>query len=174
MLTLRLGWAFLVRDLRIEASHRAGLAARIAAGAGGVVVFFFIARALRGAAATALDDYGRSYFGFTVVGLALLSYLSNAVGAMAAGIRESQAAGTLELVVVSPARTPLILLCSSFAGFPLAGLSFAAYLGTGAVLGLDLGHANIGLAALTMALATLSFAALGVLVAAVVFVTSRG
>jgi ABC-2 type transport system permease protein len=174
VLTLRLQWAFLLREARVEGAHRGALATRLVAAVGSVLVFFFIARALRGAAAAGLGPYDTGYFAFAVVGLALLGYMGHGVGAMASGLRDSQAAGTLELLVLSPARTSVLLLCSSLATYPLAAVSFTAYLGTGVALGVDLGAANVGVAALTVALATIGFAALGVLVASVVFVSTRG
>lgn len=174
MLTLRLQWALVLREWRVETSRLAGLATRVAGAAGSVVVFFFVARALRGPAADALGSEGTGWFAFAVVGLALTGYMTHGVNAMASGIRDSQAAGTLELVVLSPARTSVVLLCSSLAAYPPAVLGFAAYLGAGVALGLDLGAANAGMAALTLVLATASFATLGVLVASVVFVTTRG
>jgi ABC-2 type transport system permease protein len=174
VLTLRLQWAFLLREARVEGAHAGALATRLIAAIGSVLVFFFIARALRGAATAGLGPYDASYFAFAVVGLALLGYMGHGVGAMASGLRDSQASGTLELLVLSPARTWVLLLCSSLAAYPLAAVSFAAYLGTGVALGLDLGAANVAAAALTVALATVGFAALGVLVASVVFVTARG
>jgi ABC-2 type transport system permease protein len=174
VVTLRLQWAFLLREARVEGSHPGALATRVVAAIGSVLVFFFIARALRGAAAAGLGPYDTGYFAFAVVGLALLGYMGHGVGAMAAGLRESQAAGTLELLVLSPARTSVLLLCSSLAAYPLAAVSLAVYLGTGVALGVDLQAANVGVALLTLALATASFAALGVLVAAVVFVSTRG
>lgn len=173
-MTLRLQWAFVLRDARLELLRPAGLATRVAAAIGSVLVFYFIARTLRGGATASLGEHATSYFAFSVVGLALLGYMGHGVGAMAAGLRESQAAGTLELLVLSPARTSVLLLCSSLAGYPAAALSLAIYLGTGVALGVDLGAANVAVALLSVGLATVSFAALGVLVASAVFVTTRG
>jgi ABC-2 type transport system permease protein len=174
VLTLRLQWAFLVREARVDGAHAGALATRVIAAIGSVLVFFFIARALRGATAAGLGPYDASYFAFAVVGLAMLGYMGHGVGAMASGLRESQAAGTLELLVLSPARTSVLLLCSSLAAYPLAAVSLVVYLGTGVALGVDLAAANVAVALVTIALATVAFAALGVLVASVVFVSTRG
>jgi ABC-2 type transport system permease protein len=174
MLTVRLQWALVLREWRVEASRLAGHATRVAGAAGAVLIFFFVARALRGPASGVLPGERIGYFSFAVIGLALTSYMTQGVNAMASGIRDSQAAGTLELVVLSPARTSVVLVCSSLAAYPPAALALAASLGTGVALGLDLGAANAGLAALSLVLATASFATIGVLVASVVFVTTRG
>lgn len=166
-------WAFLVRDLRIEASHKGALVLRIAAAVVSVLVFYFIATALRGVGSSSFGPYG-GYFGFAVIGLTLLTYMSSGIAAMAGSLRESQAAGTLELLVISPTRLSLTLLSSSLSGFVLATLSVIVFVAAGAALGVDLGRADVPVALLSFAVATVSFAALALFAASVVFLTTRG
>lgn len=173
MLVLRIPWAFLVRDLRTEASYKAALALRVVAAILSVLVFYFIATALRGVGSSSFGAYG-GYFPFAVIGLAFLTYLSSGVGAIASSLRESQAAGTLELLVISPTRLSLTLLSSSISGFAFATLSVVVYLLAGVALGVDLGAANLAVAALSFTVATVSFVALGLFAASIVFLTARG
>jgi ABC-2 type transport system permease protein len=166
-----LAWAFLVRDWRIEASHKAGFAFRVFTGLLGVPIFFFVARAVRGGGT--VDALG-GYFAFVIVGLALTAYMSIGIGAFTTGLRRSQTTGALELMVLSRTRFSLILLFSSFPGYLLAVLSLAGFLGMGALLGVDLGGANVAAAAASLVVATAAFVALGLLAASVVFVTKSG
>jgi ABC-2 type transport system permease protein len=174
VLALRVPIAFLLRDLRIEASHKTGLAMRVLAPLMSVFVFAFLHKTLSSAAGSALTPYGGDYFAFAVLGLALLGYMSYGVGAMANSIRDSQAAGTLEHMLLGPTRLGTILLASSLPGYALGGVSLACYLLAGMAFGLDLGHANVAMAVISLALATASFMALGLLAASLVFVTRRG
>jgi ABC-2 type transport system permease protein len=164
-------WAFLVRDLRIEASHKAGLAFRIFAGLLGVPIFFFVARVVRGGGT--VEGFG-GYFPFVIVGLALTAYMSVGIGAFATSLRRSQATGALEHMILSPTRFALVLLSSSFPGYLLAVVSIVGFLGMGAVLGMDLSQANLPVAVLSLVVATAAFVALGLLAASVVFVTNGG
>jgi ABC-2 type transport system permease protein len=166
-----LAWAFLVRDWRIEASHKAGFAFRVFTGVMGVPIFFFIARAVRGGGA--IDAFG-GYFAFVIVGLAVSAYMSVGIGAFTAGLRRSQATGALELMVLSRSRFPLVLVAASLPGYPLALLSLTGFVAMGALLGVDLGEANVAAAAVSLVVATAAFVALGLLAASVIFVTRSG
>jgi ABC-2 type transport system permease protein len=171
---VRVPWAFLLRDLRIEASHKAGLALRVLAPIATVFVFSFLHRALEGGGGKALGRFAGDYFAFAIIGLALLGYMSYGVGAMVRSIRESQAAGTLEHMVLTPTRLATILLASSLPGYVLASVSVATYVVAAAVVGTDFGHANVPVALLSLLLATASFIGLGLLAASIVIVTRRG
>ena len=67
MLTrLRVPWAFVVRDFRIEVSYKAGFVFRIAAPLVNVAIYYFIARVFGSVAAPYLQLYGGNYFAFDV------------------------------------------------------------------------------------------------------------
>ena len=166
-----LAWAFFLRDVRIETSHKAGFAFRVFAGLMGVPIFFFVARAVRGVGT--VEGFG-GYFAFVIVGLAVTAYMSLGIGTFTSSLRRSQTTGALELMVLSRTRFSLILLFSSFPGYLLALLSFAGFIGMGAVLGMDLTRVNVPLALLSLVLATAAFVALGLVAASVTFVTSGG
>ncbi|HEV3407586.1 MAG TPA: ABC transporter permease [Gaiellaceae bacterium] len=171
MLAGSVAWAFLVRDVRIETSHKAGFAFRLFAALMGVPIFFFVARAVRGVGA--VEGFG-GYFAFVIVGLAATAYMSVGIGTFVGSLRRSQATGALELMVLSRTPFSLVLLFSSLPGYLLALLSFGGLIGMGAVLGMDVGQANIPLAVVSLVLATAAFVALGLLAASVIFVTSGG
>src|SRR5262245_36881086 len=101
---LRVPWAFVVRDFRIETSYKIGFLMRISAALVNIVVYYFIARVFGGAAAPYLQDYGGNYFAFVVIGVAFSDYLWLGINALSSSIREGQSTGTLELMLLSPTR----------------------------------------------------------------------
>jgi ABC-2 type transport system permease protein len=164
-------WAFLVRDFRIETSHKAGFGFRVFAGLMGVPIFFFVARAVRGV--EAVEGFG-GYFAFVIVGLAMTAYMSVGIGTFVGSLRRAQATGALELMVLTRTRFSLVLFFSSFPGYLLALVSLAGFVAMGALLGMDLTRANIPVAVASLVLATAAFVALGLLAASVIFVTTGG
>jgi ABC-2 type transport system permease protein len=170
---LRLPWAFVVRDVRVEASFKAGLALRVLGGLFSVLLFYFVAEFLRRVSDASFADYG-GYFAFVVVGLAVFAYMSQGIGSIATSTREAQASGALELLMLSPARFSTLLVSASTPGYVFGALTLGVYLLTAAALGVGFDGANVAVALLALLLATASFAALGLLSAAFVFVTQRG
>jgi ABC-2 type transport system permease protein len=164
-------WAFLLRDLRIETSRKAGFAFRVFAALMGVPIFFFVARAVRGVGT--VEGLG-GYFAFVIVGLAATAYMSVGIGTFVGSLRRSQATGALELMVLSRTPFSLVLFFSSLPGYLLALLSFGGLIGMGAVFGMDLSQANVPVAVVSLLVATAAFIALGLLAASVIFVTSGG
>jgi ABC-2 type transport system permease protein len=170
---LRLPWAFIVRDVRVEASFKAGLLLRVFSGLFGVLLFYYVAEFVRRVADTSFEQYG-GYFAFVVVGLAVFAYMSQGIGGIATSTRDAQASGALELLVLSPARSSTLLVSASMPGYVFGVLTLVVYLLTAAVLGVDFGGANVPVALLALVLATASFVALGLLAAAFLFATQRG
>ena len=174
MLAPRLPWAFFLRDLRIEVSYKAGFAGRVVSALFSVALLYFLARVFRNSTASSLEGYGGSYFSFAVLGLAFLAYMTLGIGGIASSIRDSQMAGTLELMVLSPTRLSAVLVASSLPAYVFALLSVLVYLGAGSALGIDLSGANVPFALLSLLVATASFVALGLFAAGLVFLTKRG
>ena len=173
MTALRLPWAFLVRDVLIEASYKAGLLLRILGGLFTVLLFYFVAEVIRRVSGAAFDEYG-GFFAFVVVGLAFLAYMSGGVGNLASRTRQSQESGALELLVLSPARQPTLLVSASLPGYVFGLVTLTVFLLTAAALGVGFEGANVPVALLGLVVATASFVAVGLFAAALVFVTKRG
>lgn len=173
MTAVRVMNAFLLRDLRIELSYKTGMVLKVGAGLMSVALFYFVARFIRNIAPTTFTEYG-GYFPFVVVGLGVSAYMTRGIGAIATNVRESQAFGALEIMILSPTRLPTLLLSASLPAYVIGLLTLLAYLAAGAVLGSDLGAANFPAAIVSLAVSIPSFMALGLFAAALVFVTKRG
>jgi ABC-2 type transport system permease protein len=171
---LRVPWAFFVRDFRIEISYKAGFALGVIGTILNVAIYYFITRVFGSVAAPYLQTYGGSYFAFVVIGVAFSDYMAVGIGATSSSLRSEQVTGTLELMLLSPTRLPVMLLSSSLWSYAFATVNVLVYLLMGAALGMSLGQANVPFALLSLLVAIVSFNALGFLAASLVLVIKYG
>ena len=171
---LRVPWAFFVRDFRNEASYKLAFLFRIASVSLNVAIYYFIARIFGTVAAPYLQAYGGSYFAFVIIGVAFSDYMSVGISAIGNSVRDGQVTGTLEMLLLSPTRLSTVLLSSTLWSFAFTTLRVLAYLLLGTALGMQLRHANVLVALLSLAVALVSFVALGLLTASFVIVLKRG
>jgi ABC-2 type transport system permease protein len=175
MLTwLRVPWAFVVRDFRIETSYKAGFVLRVSAALVNVAIYYFISRVFGSVAAPYLQAYGGSYFAFVVIGVAFSDYLGLGISAIGNSIHDGQATGTLELMLLSPTRLTTVLLSSTLWSYLFASLSVIVYLLAGTALGMRLEHVNLPFALLSLVVSVISFNALGLFAASLIILMKRG
>ncbi len=170
----RIAWAFLRRDFKIATSYKAAFVMQIAGIFVAVPLFYFMGGLVDGANLKALDAYGGSYFGFLIIGVALLDYLTVSLKSFGNSLRESQLTGTLEIVLLSPTSLTEVLFCSSLWFFLFTSVRFVLYLVVGAMFQLDLGNANVLGAFSMLALSVLSFIPFGIFTAAIIMLIKRG
>jgi ABC-2 type transport system permease protein len=175
MLTwLRVPWAFVVRDFRIETSYKAGFLLRASAALVNVAIYYFISRVFGSVAAPYLKAYGGSYFAFVVIGVAFSDYLGLGISAIGNSIRDGQATGTLELMLLSPTRLTTVLLSSTLWSYIFSSISVIIYLLAGVALGMRLDQVNLPFALLSLAVSVVSFNALGLFSASLIILMKRG
>src|ERR1700712_4827440 len=133
---LRVPWAFLVRDFRMEVSYKAGFIFRTATALINVAIYYFLSTVFGDAAAPYLSSYGGNYFAFVIIGVAFSEYLAIGISAIGDSIREGQTTGTLELMLLSPTRLVVALLSSSIWAYVFATLRVTLYLIVGVALGM--------------------------------------
>jgi ABC-2 type transport system permease protein len=167
-------WAFLVRDFRDDASYKIGFLFRVATAVINVAIYYFIASAFGSAAAPYLSSYGGNYFAFVIIGVAFSEYLAIGISSIGESIRQGQTTGTLELMLLSPTRLVVTLLSMSLWSYVFASLRVLVYLIVGAALGMRFEQANVPFALLSLALAIVSFNALGLFTASVIILMKRG
>jgi ABC-2 type transport system permease protein len=161
--------AFLRRDYAIQLSYRADLTLQTASVLLTLVLFYYISELVDdGTFATDVGG-GAGYFGFVVIGLALLRILSSGLNSFAQRLRNDQTSGTLEAMLASPVRASTAILFS--AAFDLLRATFFAsvmILAAITFFGLRLNTDPLGVlvAAVTLAGSLAVFAALGMLIAA--------
>jgi len=170
-----LAWAFFRRDATIAYSYRISFVAQLGGNLLVLGLFYFIGRAIGDQPLPALAAYGGNFVAFLLIGVALTDCVGVSLVSFAAQIREAQTTGTLEAIVMSPVRLPLILIYSSLWNYALCGVRFLLYLVGGSLLyGLDIGHGNIASALLIFLLTIVCFMGVGMLWAGIVMLVKRG
>ncbi len=172
---LRKVWAFVCRDLKLQASYRLAFFFQSFGILFSVASFYFVALLFGEAAVPHLQAYGGDYFSFVVVGIAFMRYQGVAMGTFATTIRRGQMMGTLEAMLVTPTRLSTILVASSVWSFVFASIQVLLYLLLGVlVFGVDLSRANLAAALVVQILTVLAFSGLGILSASFIMVFKQG
>ena len=174
--TFAILWAFLVRDFHTQISYRAAFALSFVGLFFRAFIFFFISRFIGDVAALGLTSagYQGDYFAFVLIGLAFNLYVGLGLTAFAEALREAQTTGTLEAMMMTPTPVSLMVVGSAGWSYAFTTLRMVVYLGLGVLLGMDLGGANWGLAAVALLLALIAFASIGIIAASVIMVIKRG
>jgi ABC-2 type transport system permease protein len=172
---MSLAWMFFRRDAAIEMSYRISFIVQLVANLLVLGVCYFMGRMISRQPIPELEQYGGSYLGFMLIGVALTDCVGVSLSAFAKQVRDGQMTGTLELTLLSPIRLPLILIFSSLWTYAFCAVRFLTLLVVGIVLyGVSVKGANIGAAILVFFLTVVSFAGIGILWASVVLLIKRG
>lgn len=162
--------AVLRRDLHVYLSYRTRLVSQVMTALFSLTLFYYVSRLVHISGFSSPD----AYFGYVVVGLALISVLYSCFS-IAEMVRQELVAGTFERLMLSPFGPVRSVLAMSV--FPLvysfvfAGLTLA--LGWG-IFGLELHWSTVPLAVPAMLLALLGFLPFGVMFAALTIATKQG
>jgi len=167
--------AFLIRDFHTETSYRFGFLMGISGVFFRVFIFYFLAQLVNSSAAPLLSDYNGDYFAFVLIGIAFGGYFSTGLTGFADALRQAQTTGTLEAMIMTPTPVSLLIVGSAAWSYTYTTFRVLIYLLIGVLLlGLDLGQANVPAALLSLLLAIISFASIGIIAASVIMVIKRG
>ncbi len=173
--SFRIPLAFLQRDWRIERSYRLAFLLQLGQMLFSGGVFYFLGELVNGLDLRGLRAYGGDYFAFVLIGLAMRGYFSTALNGFSQSIRTEQTTGTLEAMLTTPARLESLIFGTAGWAYLMTTVQLGLYLGLGAALGrLHLAQANLGAAALTLALSLVTYSSLGVLAASFIMLYKRG
>jgi len=169
-------WAFIRRDAAIAVSYRVPFVVGVLQSLGSLAFLYFLGR-LVGARFTSSETAGPGgYFGFAVVGSALLTVFTATLTSVSQRLRTDQTTGTLEVLFTMPQSPVLSVLGGSAFQVLYALASALATVLLGLLLGLHLhvtGWSALGaLAALVGALVL--FAATGIAFGAYVMLFKGG
>jgi len=171
-------WAFLLRDLQTEISYRLAFLLSAIGLFVSATVWYFMARFITASADPARlssQTGGLDYYSFALVGLMVNRFLDVALHSFSSSIRSEQATGTLEAMLVTPARLGHVVLASSAYSYLYAGLQAAAYLVFGVfVFGVRLELGSLVGAVLAVVLTSLALSGIGILSAGFVLYFKRG
>ncbi len=167
-------WAFLKRDCLMATSYRAAFLSQMLLLFGGVSVLYYAGQVLGLSESPLLRNYGGNYFAFLLVGVAFVDFLNVSLATFNVSIRDNQMMGTLEMILLSPVKVPALLIYSSLWSYMLALIRFLFILAVGgAFYGFRLENPNLTGAALILLFSILSFAGVGILMAAFVMVFKK-
>lgn len=171
---LRIARAFLRKDLLQESSYKLNYLLGLAGVAFSLMFLTFLSDLVGPLAGSRLAPYGDSYFSFVVLGIGLHSFLNAALVQLSSRIREAQVHGTLEAILGTGARVPLIVVCLPLYSFLKTSLRVLAYLGLGVLVFSMKVHWGHSLqAALLLLLTVVAFGCLGIFMAGLTIAYKR-
>lgn len=162
--------AFLRRDLIDATSYKVAFLSQVATLVSSLLTVYFLSRMVAGERIGALAPYGGDYFSFALIGVALADYLSVSLSGFSRGIRLAQTVGTLEAMLSTPASPTTIVIGSAAYQFLWSAARVLLYVLGGLVLGASFPAVDVPAALVAVALSVVSFAAVGVLGAALILV----
>ena len=161
------------KDFTLERSYQFQLCMRFLGIGVSILTFFFLGRLVGDAAE--LEGYRGGYFEFALLGLMVLALSLGCVNGLSRSIQSAQNDGTLEILLSTATRVPTLLAGTLVVPVVFGLVEASLYLLIGSVTAdLRLTAASLLLAALLLLLTVGTFAAVGVLSAAVIVLTKRG
>jgi ABC-2 type transport system permease protein len=173
LLLLRRVRAFVVRDFRLALSYRLQFFFRVLEVLLFVTTFFFISKIFAGGAIREFTQWQNPLAAW-ITGLAVMSYFMTGFSSLATSIRQEQAQGTLEGVLMTPVSVHTFVLASSAYDFVYVTFTSSLYLLFGWLFFGVTFRGSYLLALLFLVLTTLVLASIGILSASFAMVFKRG
>lgn len=165
----------LKKEFLCETSYGIPLIFNIISVAAASFSYFFIDKLFGYRITGHLEEFGVNYFAYVLLGMALFSYIGAGIGSFSERIRIEQMQGTLEALLLTPARITTILSALALWNLIFATLDLAIYLGLGIfIFHINFSHINIFSTVIILLLAILSFSGLGILSAGFLMIFKRG
>ncbi len=165
-------WAFVQRDMRVQASYRFALAESFLGVVFAAATYYFLGQLIVGS--EEVGNANGSYFGFAIVGLILTAFLDASIFQVATVFRTEQSLGTLDALLATPISLPTVLLGSALWPYTLVALQVVVYAVVAVFLGVDFQHANWLGGLLVVCLSAGGFACLSIAEAGIGIVIKRG
>ena len=167
-------WGFLVRDFVQEYSYRTHFVMQMGGVAASLTIWYFLGNFFTQFPQLVERLGGMDYFSYSVIGIALLRYLSSLISTFSGKIRQEQLTGTLEAMLVTPNRTALLVLLSSAYEVLSSSIWILAWLFLGRLFGASFHLPPLLPTLLLMILVMVSFASAGILSAGMIIYLKRG
>ena len=163
--------AFLIRDAVTATSYRMNFLFQIVSLFFMSIAIFFVAKLVGDQ--PAVMKYG-GYLPFAILGIAMTNYFTTGFDSFSMAIRNEQTIGTLEYVLLTPAKLSRVIIGSSIWSFCWSTINaIVLILTTSLMFGFRL-KGSVPLALLILILTTISFSCLGIMSASFVMVYKRG
>jgi ABC-2 type transport system permease protein len=161
------------RDATIEFSYQFNLALRVSQVVLVSTSLYFVSKLVDDA--EELRPYGGDYFGFAVIGFMVVSFATLGLVAFNRSVSDELRQGTLELLLTSPTRSATLLAGAMVVPALITLFQVVVYVAVAVgIYGLRFPPEGLLLAVPILVLTFLTFAAFGIMSAAVVVLTKRG
>ena len=168
-------FALLKKDFLIEASYKLAFFFNIFSVLTSVLTYYFIDKLFGARMTEHLAPFGVNYFSYVLLSMAFFSYIGVGVGSFSARIRHEQLQGTLETLLLSPAKISTLLFSMSLWNLIFATFNVLVYIGLGIFLfKIDFSQINALSAIIILILTVISFSCLGIFSASFILVFKRG
>jgi ABC-2 type transport system permease protein len=134
----------------------------------GVIPLFFIANALQGVMAKAIQYEGGHYFGFLLMGMVAYLFVTESLGALPNSISGTVSSGTLDTLLGTPTSPVALFAGLTSYGFTWAFVRALIMVLVGVVLGVRVEWSNALLALVAVLLVILAYGGLGLISAAMI------
>lgn len=159
------------RDAKIALSYRLNAVLTVVSSFFSVLLWYFLSRALTPKSPGWAPG---GYFGYVVTGTALLYYVNTALHTFAKKVREDQHAGTLEMLLGSPAPSFLLLFASIFWDMLVKTLQIAVFIALAMLFGFTLELGSTAALIVIVLLSIIDFMAIGMIAASLLLVFQKG
>ena len=167
--------AFIKKDFQITISYRLRVVLQFSNIVFSLFMFYFLGKTFSGALTPYIIQYGGNYFSYALVGIAVSSFVTVGLDALADEIRAAQVQGTLEALLSTPTSIYTILIGNSAWSFIEAFFGTVVFIAFGAILQyLSLSLIQILIGLLILGLTTIAFLAVGMLSASFIMIFKQG
>lgn len=133
-----------------------------------IIPVYFVATALQPFMEARIAEEGREYFAFVLLGTAALTLVSTALSSFASSVNGGLSSGFFEALLATPTSLPALLAGQTGYAFAWALARVALLVVVGLTLGVQLHASRLPEALVVIALATVAYAGIGLIAAAVV------
>lgn len=166
--------SFLKKDTKIFVSYKLSFLMTCVGMVVSVATFYYIAKLFGKSANPYLTSYNTDYFSFAIIGMALSAYLTTSLSTFAGHIRDAQASGVLESMLVTPSSISEIMIGMSIWDFVFTSFRILVYLIIGIFFfGMQFSSPNIFAGVLIILLSIVCFSFIGIMSAGFILVFKR-
>ncbi|MFC1514686.1 ABC transporter permease [Candidatus Omnitrophota bacterium] len=168
-------FAFIKKELLIELSYKLAFIFNFISVIVSILTYFFIDKLFGYRIGPHLEEFGVNYFAYVLLSMAFFSYVGVGISSFASRIRSEQIDGTLESLLTTPTRIPVILAGMGLWNLIFATIDVLIYIVLGIFLfKIDFSHVNLSSLFVILTLTIISFSALGIISASFIIVFKRG
>jgi ABC-type polysaccharide/polyol phosphate export permease len=153
---------------RTSKSYRLSFILSFASLVATIIPVYFVASALQPFMAEKIASEGSEYFGFVLLGTAMLTLVSPALSSFASAVSGGLSSGFFEALLATPTPLPALLAGQTGYAFIWAFARVVLLVAAGVFLGVDIHWLRLPEALVTVALVLAAYAGIGLLAAAMV------